>query len=72
MVDILKNKLQLSTLLLSSRFLHMRCCAHILNLIMKDDLEVIKKGIENIHDSVEYWTASPKRCEKYEETTHQI
>ena len=50
----------------------MRCCAHKLNLIVKDGLEVIKKGIENIRDSVEYWTASPKRYEKFEEMVCQI
>ena len=47
----------------------MRCCAHILNLIVKDGLEVVKKGVEKIWDSVAYWTKTPKRKEKFEETT---
>ena len=45
----------------------MRYSAHILNLIVKDGLEVLKDAIENIHDSVAYWTATPKRVEKFEE-----
>lgn len=45
----------------------MRCSAHILNLIVKDGLEVLKDVIENIRDSVTYWTATPKRIEKFEE-----
>jgi len=45
----------------------MRCCAHILNLIVKDGLEELKDAIENIRDSVAYWTATPKRIEKFEE-----
>jgi hypothetical protein len=45
----------------------MRCCAHILNLIVKDGLDVMKIAIENIRESVAYWTATPKRAEKFEE-----
>ena len=36
----------------------MRCCAHILNLIVKDGLGVVKDGVEKIRDSVAYWIAT--------------
>jgi hypothetical protein len=49
------------------KLLHIRCAAHILNLIVKNDLELLKDAIENIRDSVAYWTATPKRIEKFEE-----
>jgi hypothetical protein len=48
------------------KLLHVRCAAHILNLIVNDVLEVLKDAIENIRDSVAYWTATPKRIEKFE------
>jgi len=48
------------------------CCAHILNLIVKDRLEIVKDGIEKIRDSVAFWIATPKRKEKFEETTKQL
>ncbi|KAM0918020.1 hypothetical protein ACQ4PT_009384 [Festuca glaucescens] len=50
-----KNKLPLEGILL-----HMRCCAHILNLIVKDGLDVMKSAIVNIRESVAYWTATGK------------
>ena len=50
----------------------MRCCAHILNLIVKDGLGVVKDGVEKIRDSVAYWIATPKRLEKFQETAKQL
>ncbi|KAA8524372.1 hypothetical protein F0562_010795 [Nyssa sinensis] len=56
-IDNIGSKLDSSSLLLDGRVLHMRCCAHILNLIVKDGLEVIGQGIKRIRDSVVFWTA---------------
>lgn len=72
MIDLLWDKLDNTSLMLGGDLFHMRCCAHILNLIVKDGLDVIKVGIEKIRDSVAYWTASPKREEKFEETVRQL
>lgn len=54
-------------LLADGKLLHMRCSSHILNLVVKDGLEDLKPAIENIRDSIAYWTATPKRIEKFEE-----
>ena len=51
----------------SDFMLHMHYYAHILNLIVKNSLDVIKNSLENIKDSVVYWTATPQRVEKFEE-----
>ena len=51
MIDKIKDKLHLGSLLRDGSLLHMRCCAHILNLIVKDGLEVVKEGVEKIWDS---------------------
>ena len=67
-VEDLVDKLDSSSLMLGGKLLHMRCCAHILNLIVKDGLAVLGDGIERVRDSVGFWSATPKRHEKFEKT----
>ncbi|KAL8478241.1 hypothetical protein ACS0TY_030221 [Phlomoides rotata] len=69
--DILR-KLDKKAFWLDGSLLHMRCCAHILNLIVRDGLDVIGNGIGRIRSSVAFWVATPKRCEKFKETVFQI
>lgn len=71
LIEILKDSLLPSSLIMQGEFFHMRCCAHILNLIVKDGLEVIGDGIERVRESVAFWTATPKRVEKFEELAKQ-
>jgi len=71
-INILLDKLPLGSLVMGGRLFHMRCCAHVLNLIVQDGLSVLGDGIERIRDSVAFWTASPKRDQKFEEATRQL
>ena len=66
MINCLLEKLNVNDLLINGLVLQMRCAAHILNLIIKDGLEMISGGIERIRDSVVYWTASAARIENFE------
>ncbi|XP_038704690.1 zinc finger BED domain-containing protein RICESLEEPER 2-like [Tripterygium wilfordii] len=50
----------------------MRCCAHILNLIVKRGLSEIEDCIENVRNSVSFWTASPKREQTFREAARQL
>ncbi|XP_073020995.1 zinc finger BED domain-containing protein RICESLEEPER 2-like [Primulina eburnea] len=50
----------------------MRCCAHILNLVVRDGLQLISGSIETIQYSVGFWTATSKRDEKFIETARQL
>ncbi|KAF7153498.1 hypothetical protein RHSIM_Rhsim01G0019200 [Rhododendron simsii] len=72
MIDLLWDKLDNTSPMFGGDLFHMRCYADILNLIVKDRLDVIKVGIEKIRDRVAYWTASPKREEIFEETVRQL
>ena len=71
MVDILLDKFS-NSLLLNERLFHMRCCAHILNLIVKDGLHVISESIERIRSSVSYWKMTPKRHEKFMKVVREL
>lgn len=71
MINLLLDKFGGDQIWLKS-FFHVRCTAHILNLIVKEGLEVIKSSIEKVRDSVAYWTATAKRREKFEEAARQI
>ena len=58
-IGILKDRLDMRALPLGGKFFHMRCCAHILNIIVKDGLEVIEGSIEKVRDSVCLLYTSP-------------
>ena len=65
-MEHLPDKLDTKSLMLEGSLLHMRCAAHILNLIVKDGLDVMEEGIVRVRDNVAFWSATPKRHEKFE------
>ena len=54
-INIILDKLQRSTLVMCGTMLHMHCAAHVLNLIVQDDLNVIGSCIDKVRESVRFW-----------------
>ncbi|KAL7147969.1 hypothetical protein ABFS83_06G146700 [Erythranthe nasuta] len=72
MVRAISENLPSNSLFSHVPLLHMRCAAHVLNLIVQDGLVIIKDCIEKIRDSVVFWTGSTKRRQKFEEVARQV
>ena len=72
MVEKLLLRFDTDTLISSGKFFHMRCTAHILNLVVRDGLKVIESESGKIRESVSYWTQTPKRYETFELAARQL
>uniref|UniRef100_A0A2N9IZ29 HAT C-terminal dimerisation domain-containing protein n=1 Tax=Fagus sylvatica TaxID=28930 RepID=A0A2N9IZ29_FAGSY len=65
-IDYLMRKMKLKErCIVGCEFLHMRCCAHILNLIVQDGLKDIHDSIAKVRNAVRYAKSSPKRFEEF-------
>ncbi|XP_010501571.1 PREDICTED: zinc finger BED domain-containing protein RICESLEEPER 2-like [Camelina sativa] len=52
-------------LVINGEYLHMRCCAHILNLIVRDDLSKAKTSILSIRNAIKYVRSSRDRLKSF-------
>jgi len=69
----LKPKLNMKkTLPCEGELFHMRCCAHILNLIVQDGLKEITDAIQKIRDSVKYFRGSQMRKQSFLQAASQM
>ena len=49
------------------KFLHMRCIAHILNLIVNDGLKESSLSVRKVREAVRYIRNSPARLKKFKD-----
>ena len=67
-IKMILDKLQHGAIIMCGSMLHMRCVAHVLNLIFQDGLNVIGSCIEKIRESMGFWTGSTKRRQQFTDT----
>ncbi|CAL2260675.1 unnamed protein product [Prunus armeniaca] len=59
------NKWNNSQAVLGGKYLHMRCCAHITNLIVSSGLRKLQKFVMAIRNAVRYVRSSPQRLDYF-------
>ncbi|XP_050217897.1 zinc finger BED domain-containing protein RICESLEEPER 2-like [Mercurialis annua] len=62
-----KKMLQWGTGVAKGKYLHMRCIAHILNLVVTDGLKDLNVSVKKVRDCVRYIRNSPARLRKFKE-----
>nr|GMD22414.1 zinc finger BED domain-containing protein RICESLEEPER 2-like [Ipomoea batatas] len=73
MQTILKQHLSLqNSLLCEGQFFHIRCCAHILNLISQEGLKAASSSIQKIRESIKYVKQSEARKILFAKCVEQV
>ncbi|XP_072088098.1 zinc finger BED domain-containing protein RICESLEEPER 2-like [Arachis hypogaea] len=66
-IKYLKQRLNSwNNIILNGEFIHMRCCAHIINLIVKEGLKEIDESVLKIRSAVKYVRSSPSRASRFQ------
>lgn len=66
-VNYIKKRLQIwKTAICDGDFLHMRCSAHILNLIVSDGLKDMNDSITAVRNAIRYVRSSPSRLARFQ------
>ncbi|CAN1177100.1 Zinc finger BED domain-containing protein RICESLEEPER 2 [Linum perenne] len=50
---------------LDSKYLHIRCVAHVVNLVVNDELRECSISIERVREAVKWVKSSPARLAKF-------
>ncbi|XP_062099949.1 zinc finger BED domain-containing protein RICESLEEPER 2-like [Humulus lupulus] len=61
-----------NALVLGGEMFHMRCCAHILNLVVSDGLKEMSYAISSIRNAVRYVRSSPARLKRFKEACKDV
>ncbi|KAH7681478.1 Tam3-transposase (Ac family) protein [Dioscorea alata] len=72
-IKILKDTFsRTKRLLCGGKMFHVRCCAHILNLMVQDGISEIEEIIEDIHESVKFVNQNEARLKSFSDILQQL
>lgn len=71
-IRFLKTMLKGPLAILDCKYLHLRCCAHIINLVVKDGLEEHFDSISRIRNAVRYVRSSPSRYDSFLDSVAKV
>ncbi|KAL2921293.1 Zinc finger BED domain-containing protein RICESLEEPER 2 [Bienertia sinuspersici] len=72
-IEIMKETFSLSKRLnCGGKLFHMRCCAHILNIMVQHDLKQVKTIVQDVHNTIDYLNGSDIRFKKFGELVQQF
>lgn len=71
-IRYLKRMLAGSNDILDCKYLHLRCCAHIINLVVRDGLEEQFDFVTRIRNAVTYVRSSPARYKSFEDCAARV
>ncbi|KAL0927047.1 hypothetical protein M5K25_001200 [Dendrobium thyrsiflorum] len=72
-IKLLKDNFRVrKKLFFGGRIFHVRCCAHILNLMVKDGIKSVEFVVEKIRDTVSFLNASEGRLPRFADVVHQL
>ncbi|XP_022728910.1 zinc finger BED domain-containing protein RICESLEEPER 2-like [Durio zibethinus] len=72
-IRILKDTFSRNRMLLcGGKLFHVRCCAHILNLMVQDGLSEIKNVIGDVHESVSFINQNEARLNSFSDIVQQL
>lgn len=64
-IKYLKSMLNGPNSILDCKYMHLRCCAHIINLVVRDGLDEQFDSITKIRNAVKYLRSSPSRYDTF-------
>ena len=72
LVRDLLEKLPTNNLVAYGQLFHVRCSAHILNLIVQEGILIVKEVATKVHESVKYVKSSTLRLQTFKEVASQV
>ena len=73
LIRTLKSELLLqNSLVCDGEFMHIRCCAHILNLIVQEGLKALGDSLDHIRESIKYVKGSESRMMKFKQCIEKL